>query len=256
MGSIRPSNDGKFKWNDGIVIQAMKLGKKLLIDEISLALDSVLERLNSLFETDRSILLMDGIAESEVIIAEKGFQIIATMNPGDDYGKKEVIKLTLTYIFILFKCFIVFQLSKALRNRFMEIWCSGEQLSDDMQAIIEKRMIVHCNNKQIVQKASSCFVRFFEYFRNNFSYIFKYILFLCTNLLKFLFRTMITIRDLINMSELFSNCLKLYFSPANSFFHSLYANLFDSFGIISARISYDRNEVIEKCLEEVIFKKF
>lgn len=62
---------------------------------------------------------------------------------------------------------------------------------------------------------------------------------------------MLTIRDLINMSELFSNCLRLNFTTADSYFHSICANLFDSFGIVSARISYDRNELIEKCLVEV-----
>lgn len=66
------------------------------------------------------------------------------------------------------------------------------------------------------------------------------------------FRSMITIRDLINMSELFSQCLKLNFSIATSFFHSLYANLFDSFGILPARIPYNRNDIIKTCLEEVI----
>lgn len=101
MGSIRPTTDGKFKWNDGIVIQAMKQGKKLLIDEISLAPDSVLERLNSLLETDRSILLMDGVAESETILAKDDFQIIATMNPGNDHGKKEV------FLIYLFCCVII-----------------------------------------------------------------------------------------------------------------------------------------------------
>lgn len=90
MGSIRPTTDGRFQWNDGIVLQAMKKGDKLLIDEISLASDSVLERLNSLLESERTILLTDAGADTQVIEAHPDFQIIATMNPGSDYGKKEV----------------------------------------------------------------------------------------------------------------------------------------------------------------------
>jgi midasin len=39
-----------FEWNDGILIESMQKGGLLLIDEISLANDSVLERLNSVFE--------------------------------------------------------------------------------------------------------------------------------------------------------------------------------------------------------------
>jgi midasin len=39
-----------FEWNDGILVESMQKGGLLLIDEISLANDSVLERLNSVFE--------------------------------------------------------------------------------------------------------------------------------------------------------------------------------------------------------------
>ena len=39
-----------FEWHDGILVEAMQTGGLLLIDEISLANDSVLERLNSVFE--------------------------------------------------------------------------------------------------------------------------------------------------------------------------------------------------------------
>jgi midasin len=51
LGTIRPNADGSFFWQDGIVVQAMKNGSKLLIDEISLASDSFLERLNPLLES-------------------------------------------------------------------------------------------------------------------------------------------------------------------------------------------------------------
>ena len=67
-----------------------------LIDEISLADDSVLERLNSVLETDRMLVLSEkGEVEGaenkvEIIIADKEFRLVATMNPGGDFGKKEV----------------------------------------------------------------------------------------------------------------------------------------------------------------------
>ena len=68
----------------------------LLIDEISLADDSVLERLNSVLEPERILLLAergsgDGQEnEVEQLVADKSFKIVSTMNPGGDYGKKEV----------------------------------------------------------------------------------------------------------------------------------------------------------------------
>ena len=74
----------------------MKEGSVLLIDEISLADDSVLERLNSVLEPERTLLLAEkgggdgGQNEIEQVVAMETFRVIGTMNPGGDYGKKEV----------------------------------------------------------------------------------------------------------------------------------------------------------------------
>ena len=78
----------------------MRNGDLLLIDEISLADDSVLERLNSVLEPSRTITIAE--KGGEVIVSHPEFRVLATMNPGGDFGKKE--------------------LSPALRNRFTEIW--------------------------------------------------------------------------------------------------------------------------------------
>lgn len=44
-----------FVWQDGPLVQAMKAGDLFLVDEISLADDSVLERLNSVLEPERKL---------------------------------------------------------------------------------------------------------------------------------------------------------------------------------------------------------
>ena len=81
----------------------MQNGGLLLIDEISLANDSVLERLNSVFEQDRTLVVTEKSSQEAVkIVANPRFTMIATMNPSGDFGKKE--------------------LSPALRNRMTEIW--------------------------------------------------------------------------------------------------------------------------------------
>uniref|UniRef100_A0A915DGN9 Midasin n=1 Tax=Ditylenchus dipsaci TaxID=166011 RepID=A0A915DGN9_9BILA len=152
LGSIRPSSDGLFQWNDGVVLRAMKDGRKLLIDEISLAPDSVLERLNSLLEPERSILPMDGV-NSEIVKASADFQILATMNPGDDHGKKE--------------------LSKALRNRFLEVWCPSEYSLPDTKLIIEKRISGANFENELTQRVTNCFVLFLEYFTQNHGHLFR-----------------------------------------------------------------------------------
>ena len=85
-----------FEWVDGPLVKAMKEGSIFLMDEISLADDSVLERLNSVLEPERTLVLAekggDDSSGNQVdhIVAEKSFRIVATMNPGGDYGKKEV----------------------------------------------------------------------------------------------------------------------------------------------------------------------
>ena len=92
-----------FEWQDGVLINAMREGGLLLIDEISLANDSVLERLNSVFETERTLILAEKASTSVIkIIGAENFGIVSTMNPSGDFGKKE--------------------LSPALRNRMTEIW--------------------------------------------------------------------------------------------------------------------------------------
>lgn len=42
-----------FSWHDGPLVEAMRNGDMFLVDEISLADDSVLERLNSVLEPKR-----------------------------------------------------------------------------------------------------------------------------------------------------------------------------------------------------------
>ena len=82
-----------FEWTDGIVVQAMTSGSCVLIDEISLAEDAVLERLNSVLEPERTLLVAErSRLEEDVyeVVAQDGFVFMATMNPGGDYGKKEV----------------------------------------------------------------------------------------------------------------------------------------------------------------------
>lgn len=51
----------------------------------------VLERLNPLLESSRSLFLNDGGLSGNEIRARSGFNVVATMNPGGDYGKKEVL---------------------------------------------------------------------------------------------------------------------------------------------------------------------
>ena len=101
-------------------------GSVFLIDEISLAEDGVLERLNSVLESDRCLYLMEqsdlrqDIKGVRSILGHSEFQIVATMNPGGDFGKRE--------------------LSPALRNRLVEIWCPSISSRQDIISLIESHL--------------------------------------------------------------------------------------------------------------------
>ncbi|KAG0307077.1 AAA ATPase midasin [Dissophora globulifera] len=110
-----------FEWHDGPLVQSMKEGHLFLLDEISLADDSVLERLNSVLEPQRLLVLAEkGGKTVDVMNGVPDFQFLATMNPGGDYGKKE--------------------LSPALRNRFTEIWVPAVTDREDLVKIINEQI--------------------------------------------------------------------------------------------------------------------
>ncbi|KIK32687.1 hypothetical protein CY34DRAFT_757194 [Suillus luteus UH-Slu-Lm8-n1] len=98
----------------------MREGHVFLLDEISLADDSVLEPLNGVLEPGRTIVLAErgGIdGDHTNIHASNEFKLLATMNPGGDYGKRE--------------------LSPALRNPFTDIWVPAVTSQVDLQVIID-----------------------------------------------------------------------------------------------------------------------
>ncbi|XP_074752140.1 midasin isoform X1 [Athene noctua] len=121
-----PDGSRLFEWCDGPLVLAMKEEGFFLLDEISLADDSVLERLNSVLEAEKTLVLAekggqdDEDNEVELLVAGRKFRILATMNPGGDFGKKE--------------------LSPALRNRFTEIWCPQSNGRDDLIQIVKHNL--------------------------------------------------------------------------------------------------------------------
>lgn len=132
-----------FEWAEGPLVQAMKGGDFFLLDEISLADDSVLERLNSVLEPARGILLAEKGPEEAPVIASEGFQFLATMNPGGDYGKKE--------------------LSPALRNRFTEIWVPSMTDYEDVLQIVHSKL-----RPDLTQYAESI-VRYAQWFSQTYN---------------------------------------------------------------------------------------
>ncbi len=133
LGGYRPTRAAAraagappFAWVDGPLLSTMREGAMLLVDELSLAEDGVLERLNSVLEPGRSITLAEragdaaGGADVETVVAALDWRLLATMNPGGDFGKRE--------------------LSPALRNRFTEVWVPTLTDREDVKHLIAPRL--------------------------------------------------------------------------------------------------------------------
>ena len=131
-----------FEWADGSLVVSMKRGELFLLDEISLAEDSVLERLNSVLEPSRSILLAEKGPEHSFVRASPGFQFLATMNPGGDYGKRE--------------------LSSALRNRLTEIWVPPLSEQMDVLPILQAKL------SPVIPDIPHVMIKFTQWFRDTF----------------------------------------------------------------------------------------
>lgn len=111
-------------WTDGPLTKAMREGKILILDEINLAENSVLERLNSVLEEERTLFITE---KNEFIKAHEDFLVIGSMNPSTDVGKRE--------------------LSPALRNRFTEIFF--ELTEEEKNEIGSKMLNVNLNFSNI-----------------------------------------------------------------------------------------------------------
>lgn len=132
-----------FEWVDGSLVHSMKQGHFFLLDEISLADDSVLERINSVLESQRTIMLAEKGSLDSLVTAKDEFQFFATMNPGGDYGKRE--------------------LSPALRNRFTEIWVPPLSDLADVLQIVQAKLC------QPAQQYANSIVQFAHWFRGRYN---------------------------------------------------------------------------------------
>jgi midasin (ATPase involved in ribosome maturation) len=102
---------------DGLLVEAMKYGHWLLLDEINLATSETLQALAGILD-GQSKLCHGSSGDAESIIRHPGFRVFAAMNPPTDIGKKE--------------------LPISLRCRFTEIYT--EELTDpqDLSLVVQR----------------------------------------------------------------------------------------------------------------------
>ena len=116
IGGYKPNEQGRPEWQDGIVVEAMKKGQWLLLDEVNLADPAILERLNSLLDDDRSLVLSE--KNNEIVKAHENFRAFATMNPASYAGRKK--------------------LSAAMMNRLHKVWIDGMEPQEMVEILKNK----------------------------------------------------------------------------------------------------------------------
>jgi midasin len=116
IGSFSTDQNGSLSFQDGILVQALRQGHWVILDELNLAPSEVLEALNRLLDDNRELYLAE---INEIVKPHPNFRLFATQNPSGAYGGRK-------------------PLSKAFRNRFVELYVDDIP-STEMVTILEKR---------------------------------------------------------------------------------------------------------------------
>ncbi|EED79419.1 predicted protein, partial [Postia placenta Mad-698-R] len=96
---ISDPSTGKLVFQDGLLVQALRNGDWIVLDELNLAPTDVLEALNRLLDDNRELVVPD---TQEVVRPHPHFMLFATQNPSGLYAGRKA-------------------LSRAFRNRFLEV---------------------------------------------------------------------------------------------------------------------------------------
>lgn len=204
-----------FVWQDGPLIQAMKKGHFFLLDEISLADDAVLERLNSVLEPDQCITLGAEYNQENVIVkAQQPFHLFATMNPGGDFGKKE--------------------LSPALRNRFVEIWVpamSWSEDSKDLQLLVKGLL----QKYDLPQTLSTLLIQFVCWFADHYAN-----------------QMTVSIRDLEAWIQFITRTRRSLNSVAKGYVYGAKATFLDALGMYYSDHAEQANAARKECMGKLL----
>lgn len=116
IGSYVADASGKLVFREGVLVEAMRKGHWIILDELNLAPSDVLEALNRVLDDNRELFIPE---TQETVKADPNFMLFATQNPPGVYGGRKM-------------------LSRAFRNRFVELHFN-EIPSDELQFILHKR---------------------------------------------------------------------------------------------------------------------
>lgn len=137
MGTYVSDSDGRLGFQEGILVEALRKGHWIVLDELNLAPTDVLEALNRLLDDNRELLIPE---TQEVVRPHKDFMLFATQNPPGLYGGRKV-------------------LSRAFRNRFLELHF-GDIPEHELETILKERCQIapsYCTKIVTVYKVSRLF---------------------------------------------------------------------------------------------------
>lgn len=85
--NISSKTTNNFNPSVGVLVQAMRRGEWIILDELNLAPSEVLEALNRLLDDNRQLLITE---TGVTVTAHPRFMLFATQNPPGLYGGRKV----------------------------------------------------------------------------------------------------------------------------------------------------------------------
>ncbi|PZM83947.1 MAG: hypothetical protein DKM50_00765, partial [Candidatus Margulisiibacteriota bacterium] len=119
IGTYRHMEDGSVRFVEGILLQAMLKGEWLFLDEVNLGKPEILDRIFSLLDDDRNIVVTEN-GQRRVLVPHDKFRLIVAMNPASYAGRKK--------------------LSPAFINRYRRIWVEDDMPDEEVRTIIRKEL--------------------------------------------------------------------------------------------------------------------
>lgn len=157
VGKTLLDRSGTF-WQDGVLIEAMRNGYWLLVDEINAALPEILFTLHSLLDDDGYIVLAE--KDGEIVKPHPNFRFFATMNPSNKYaGTRSLNKAFLSRFPIVLQLeFPSVNTEKKIIKEYSSL--EGKELSrliavaNELRAIYQKGEIEYiCSTRDLINCA-------------------------------------------------------------------------------------------------------
>ena len=138
LGSYVSDGRGQLRFKEGVLVEAVRNGWWIVLDELNLAPSEVLEALNRLLDDNRELFLSD---TQEVVKAHAAFRLFATQNPPGLYGGRKVLSKAFVNRFVVFHVddLPVDELSDVISQRCGVARSHAERMVDVMQRLQQQR---------------------------------------------------------------------------------------------------------------------